>query len=400
MALITNGQTLSNLLIKCIEKHNTITFATAWASANTDVINTLYENKSKIKKSAIGTHFYQTHPDVLEIFIDFNQVHFVLQPSGVFHPKAYLFQSKDSWDIILGSANMTHGAFTRNQEMTLHLSSRKNDNFDNLVSDIKKTIHAMWSSGEKMTSKKFENYKSMHNIQKSKIQSISGTYGEEKVKKSPLDSSVLNYSWDKYVHKVKIDEHHGVKDRCEILAEAQEQFATSTFSKMSLEWRKAIAGLDNDFNGKDFKWFGSMSGAGKFANRIINNNENISKALDKIPLVGAVTSQNYFDYIDSFLEAFPNDRDGLAGVTRLLALKRPDYFVCLNQRNSQQLCKNFGISNIYGTDDKYKHYWERVIERILDSRWWNAPCPKNVLEKKIWDGRVAMLDAIFYTPKE
>ena len=46
----------------------------------------------------------------------------------------------------------------------------------------------------------------------------------------------------------------------------------------------------------------------------------------------------------------------------------------------------------------YNRYWEEIIERITDSVWWNEPRPTEALAGAVWDGRAAMLDAIFYRP--
>jgi len=64
-------------------------------------------------------------------------------------------------------------------------------------------------------------------------------------------------------------------------------------------------------------------------------------------------------------------------------------------KNKKALCQDFEIKQS-GMD--YERYWEEIIERIIDSAWWNEPRPKNPLDRTVWDGRAAMLDAIFYRP--
>lgn len=91
MELITEGNKLNDILCNLIENCMEFSFAVAWASKNTNTLKTILSNKTKIKKSIIGTHFFQTDYEVLNAFIENDNVRFMLQPNGVFHPKAYFF---------------------------------------------------------------------------------------------------------------------------------------------------------------------------------------------------------------------------------------------------------------------------------------------------------------------
>ena len=102
MYLITGGSTLSEKLIQLINSHKNAAIAVAWASEGTEVFKLLKKHQNKIRWAIIGTHIYQTHPDVLENFIGCDKVRFILQPQGVFHPKVYLFWTAERWDILIG----------------------------------------------------------------------------------------------------------------------------------------------------------------------------------------------------------------------------------------------------------------------------------------------------------
>ena len=60
MKLISSSSKLEKELTRCINNYKDISIAVAWASAHTAVFSALIENKKKIKKAIIGTHFYQT----------------------------------------------------------------------------------------------------------------------------------------------------------------------------------------------------------------------------------------------------------------------------------------------------------------------------------------------------
>lgn len=137
-----------------------------------------------------------------------------------------------------------------------------------------------------------------------------------------------------------------------------------------------------------------MKGAGRFRNAIDRNDVNLSAALDRIPRDGLVSEEHYRAFIDSFLRAFPKGGDGIAVATRLLSMKRPDMFVCLDSKNRAALCKEFGIAQ---NKLEYERYWREIIERLRLADWWNAPCPNGGEEKAIWLGRTALLDALYYT---
>lgn len=133
-----------------------------------------------------------------------------------------------------------------------------------------------------------------------------------------------------------------------------------------------------------------------FQNTIKMNDKNISLAIDSIPLEGDVTESHYERFIMYFRKAFPDFQE-LSGATRLLAMKRPDVFVCFNSKNRKKLCNDFGIKP---SNMDYKRYWDDIIERIFDSEWWKSPKPENKPENKIeigiWENRSAFLDALYY----
>lgn len=143
MKLITTNAGLKNNLSRLTKKYPNIAFAVAWASASTEIFKELSANRNRIHKAVIGTHFYQTHPDVLDAFIDSNVVRFILQPKGVFHPKIYIFWNEKNWEVLMGSANLTAGALNINSEaMVLFSDADQSDS--SLKNEVIKLIGNYW----------------------------------------------------------------------------------------------------------------------------------------------------------------------------------------------------------------------------------------------------------------
>ena len=272
---------------------------------------------------------------------------------------------------------------------------RDNEIFDNL----KETIKELWNDSFILDITTAKNYREIQKQQKRKIDEISGKYGS-KVSKPPLETSIMMMDWKLYVTKVKKDIYHKVDYRSSMLEIAHNLFEKKNFAQMEITERKAIAGLKSDFMGYEWGWFGSMQGAGKFKQNVNNNYQFLSDCLDKIPLSGIITYEQYMAAVNTYLNGdSENERKGLGTFTRLISMKRPDYFICVNKKNLATLCKDFGIIQAELTNKKYdiyENYWKQIIGRIQNSLWWNSPCPTDELEKQIWKGRAAMLDTIFY----
>lgn len=392
LKLISSNKKLVRTLSRLIESHSEAIFAVAWASSGNSVFDLLQKHSSRITRAIIGTHFYQTHPDVLDTFQEKANVRFVLQPSGVFHPKLYLFRSDDQWEALIGSANLTSGALSTNSEAMLLLGGSEKDS-TTLRDEIVSLIDRYWQMAKPIKGNEAAAYREVWNRKQPTLRRLTGQYGSSSTAKPLTASSVMSMAWDRYFNTVKADPHHGFEKRCELLETVRRAFAEHpTFASMELPLRKTIAGLPNDQENR-WAWFGSMRGAGYYHQAVNENNEHLSQALEEIPLRGVIIRAEYEEYIAEFIEAFPKGKHGIGIASRLLALKRPDQFVCLDSKNQRRLCGDFGITR---TGITYDRYWDEIIERILDAPWWNSKRPENAKEAAVWDGRAAMLDAIFY----
>ena len=230
---------------------------------------------------------------------------------------------------------------------------------------------------------------------------MSAAYGNDSnIGRLISEIRTLNLTWEEYLNEIKNDLNHDYKRRIQVIQISTELFFQyKHFHQMPLQARKFIAGIppashENEYPEIIWAYFGSMKGAGYFKQAIINNNENISIALDQIPLSGQVTKQYYLNFWDYYAKP-PLSDTSLGTATRLLCMKRPDIFICFNSKNEANLCDDFGIPYLNKNKDRY---WTKIIERIFDSNWWNNTKPNVEDEDEIIisNARAAFLDSIFY----
>ncbi len=340
----------------------------------------------------VGTHFYQTHPDFLEEFIGNESVRVASSSGGVFHPKLYFFTMRDGWKCIIGSANFTSAAFSRNDECAALLDD-ENDEFE--FGEMKNDyFDEVFSKGMKLTKQGINKYRSAWRKAYLRRRDLQGGYGD---KKRTRENPICELSWEEYLLEVKNDPNLDFKIRMNVLNDARSIFKKNKFVKLDSETRQNIAGVSRVGNEGKEKWdyFGRMMRATNFQKEIGKNNIAISEALDAIPSSGKVSKKQYSIFASKFKELFSSESLGTG--TRLLAMKRPDYFLCLSGANKDGFCADFGIPP---NRINLNNYWDEVVERVMDCAWWNSERPKNKEERKIWEGRAALLDVFYYNPKK
>ena len=227
----------------------------------------------------------------------------------------------------------------------------------------------------------------------------------------------LDQSWEEYIDLVT--RGHECWRRLDQLSMANDLFNGKKFCRLSINKRKALAGaikysepresLGKELDILDWALFGSMFGSGYFKQEVCTrNNPKISDALDKIPQLDfdnktePVSEEQYFEFVEIYDSSFANcpRPNQFAGASRLLAMKRPDQFVCISNRNREAL------SQVLGRPKSRKFtlasYWEDAIEPIMRSKWWcknrpDDPNDPNDPSVRIWSSRAAMFDAVLYS---
>jgi len=385
--IITDSKELKRLFVNAMEKYNQFYWAVAWAGREFDVFDKFFLNQNKIKRVVIGLHFYQTHPDFIKKAIQISGIKFIKQPEGTFHTKTYLFFNNDKeWVAFIGSANFTEAAFTENTETMIMITSANVDMLNSIIAIIDRS----WEKAKSFTGTEFNRYK--------KIWAEKNIYARElkqpfvKREKDLAEAAVKDMTWAEFIEGIKKDKH-GYKGRITMMQRVQEFFKNNNdFGAMDESTRKRIAGFAGKVDGIDWDWYGSMKGAGLFKKAVNKKDENIIMAINAIPLEGDVTHDNFNDFVFNYQKTFKKG-NWIATATRLLAMKRPDIFVCLDSKNERLLSQNFAIKQ---TGMTYERYWEEIIGNIKKSNWWKDSTFKNDEEKEIFKYRAAFLDALYY----
>ncbi len=389
-----------NLLQICDE----FSVAVAWAGY-CDVVNAmLNQHHDKIDKIIIGTHFFQTKPDILRDFIRVAGSKFRCnEPTNknLFHPKVYLFKKNDTRIAIIGSHNLTRSAFEKNIEFSIKLSWSIGDENQELR-NIFDFIDNCFNNAIIPTNDFIADYESQYKLNKNSLEKLENFYPTKK----PLANTnvdPVNLSWIDYLVHVRAERYNSIQERLKNLKCINRLFVNSIcFSKMNDDERRAIAGTYHrgqpSLKSYGWGWFGGMSGNGCFASLILKNAVGISDALNAIPATGTVAPSHYNSFLTHFNNAFAGStrQGGIPTASRLLAMKRPDVFVCINSLNKDNIYNAFGISNKTGQNSiTLINYWDFVIGPIQSSSWWNEPRPLGLADRRIWENRTAMLDCIY-----
>ena len=386
-------------LISLTRACDSMEWAVAWATPNR-LVEEAFQHRRKLHRLVIGTHLYQTHPEVLQQFSSEPNVRVMLPIGDLFHPKVYLFRNGDSVQAVIGSHNLTHSAMNRNVEASVLIEGSRHDD---TLKDLSQFIHTAWSDARPVSSDFIQRYAEQYKAKAQARESLTVFVDSYSVpKKTGTGRDPYEMNWDTFIQQVTSPRTPSVHNFLAVLDGARQIFSRrGTFLAMTTAERKLMAGTAGTqrslVGGVDYQLFGSMGGSGCFAEVVQLEPSVLSDALDAIPAAGSVTRFNYNQFKDCFLAAFVQTKakriGGLPTASRLLAMKRPDVFVCVNAANRGDLCAHFGVPP---TTTNLDNYWDRIVAPMMETEWWRSPVPTLPFEEKIWKGRAALLDVIYY----
>lgn len=340
----------------------------------------------KIRRAVIGVEFAQTEPWVLRALHDGIRLR-IGQGDGTFHPKLYLgFKGKRARAIV-GSANLTCAAFSSNVELGVLMEGAADEAQFKALSAFHK---AQWSAGMR--------------IDEAWLIAYERTYATRprppaipRVKLQITSVDSLRMSWDGYYDVLLKQENrlpfirvfqdypsYSVElDRTQAVFHRHARFADA-----SPDERRLLMGLPGASSGL----IGSM-GPARYAKQLVKHSPGeIGRHLDRIPLAGEVPLSLAGSVVQGLTEIH-GVKLGVA--TRLLAVKRPDLFVSINNGSNPQLAVLLDRKQVTTA----KHYVQ-LLELVWQLDWHRSPPPQDPAQFKAWQRRAALLDSVLYEKVE
>jgi hypothetical protein len=387
--IIDSAQALLEQFKKLFVWSEKVDMAYAWASAN-EGRSPHWEamDVGKLRRVVIGTQFAQTEPWALRRLNELpDRLRVAISSEGTFHPKVVIGRRKDEIRAIVGSANLTSAAFSRNIELNILLSGPASDpELRRLVS----FVDASWSRGSVVT----EEWLARYELAWRNRPTVTGLVPNAVLEVTGPSS--LQMTWDSYFDLVQKQEGRKLRSGYSIsvlgqypsyeveLSRVQDAFkAQMQYEAMPPDHRKLVVGTGPMSSGL----LGTMRAAG-FAKALVNREpERIGRYLNAIPLDGEVS----IDLVAATVEGLTSLHGVSIGVaSRMLAAKRPDLFVSVNNGSKPALSRLLGRN--VDTTGKYVD----LLKLVWSTDWHRSKEPRDDRQRRVWNRRAAMLDSALY----
>lgn len=391
-ALVNPAEHISALR-KVVQWADELHFAYAWAtSSGGEAEHWRVIPLDRVKRAILGIHFAQTEPAVLRALRARGVLRVVPDTGGVFHPKLLVGMKGDNMRAIVGSSNLTAGGFSGNTEVSLLLSGSVTSP---VLAKLASFIEDQWRHPRTFIPDQewLDRYEQVY-AGRPKPPKVGETRGTPRQIRTASDLAI---DWPSYVDligrqerralsngwEIRVFDHHEGSYLQEVEACRAAFRSAAAFEDLSLEERKLVAGWGGGSSG----YFGRMVGAGRFKHLTAERPDELGVYLDQIPLHGEVTTNMARDYLKGVTSI---EGVAIGAATRLLCMKRPDLFLPANNASQDKILTVFGRRA--DTVDKYI----RIISEVREYPWFATSEPDDMTEHRIWQARVALLDAIFY----
>ena len=397
--LVTTTDELGREFRAWCGRANAIWIAAAW-SKDCPLERALWKARQKIQAMIVGLDYCGTAPSFLR---DFQKRIWVREPQGgTYHPKVYLFQDGDDYCCFVGSSNFTGGGFGTNIEANIVLYGKARSVFFTRARNYIEALAVGLEHPKKAMIDDYERrYKRIQALRKkfdyrvAKSTKTKAAKERASVLRGRLPDS-LDLTWKEYLACVTarhssllrvFDNEAGEDSYLGTIKRAHGTLVKrKRLDAMSPEERRFVAGTV-----KNAGYFGGMTGAGRFMHQVNETPAVLDAALAAIPLTGKVEEAA----LEKFINKYSWKGAAVATGSRLLAMKRPDLFLCIDKKNRSQLADKFDV-----TARSMSHWdgYKALHREIWRCRWCKSGRPKSAKDRAVWNVRVAILDSLFYKP--
>lgn len=156
----TQGKKILDSLTTELQTCQSFDFSVAFIndSGLDSILQTLIELKNhNIPGRILTTNYlnFTTPSSLLKILEQFPNIELKAYTKGGFHPKGYIFEQSNYYSIIIGSANLTASALSKNQEWSLKFLSLTDGQ---IVYSVREEFTKIWNESEAITKEWIQKY--------------------------------------------------------------------------------------------------------------------------------------------------------------------------------------------------------------------------------------------------
>ncbi|MCB0646624.1 MAG: DUF3427 domain-containing protein [Saprospiraceae bacterium] len=154
--------TIIQELENCSEFYISVAFVTTSGVAT--IINTLkvLENRGVKGKILVSQYLNFTQPEAMKRLLKFKNIDLRIAISGNAHTKGYIFKSKNYYNLIVGSSNLTAQALSTNKEWNIKISALDKSG---IVERVLNEFHLDFENGSSVTSEYILKYEELYKSQ-------------------------------------------------------------------------------------------------------------------------------------------------------------------------------------------------------------------------------------------
>ena len=383
---------------RCCEKYDKLRIAVAWCG---DPEKTLpYEILNGFSgriSVVVGISFNHTHPDAIQWFLDRGtEIRIHKDGDDLFHPKIYYFGNPRHCTVFIGSSNFTYGGFYTNQEFNCLIENqgRGGSRIDMASLERAWQIWTSFNSSFVPTRQWLNKYRRAYAASQKRQRKHSVPTPSLTEDRIPPGSWIRYATWESFRRRIQTGlrehnrpgtEYHDILNVA--LSEIPVPWKRHYFN--DIEKRRIMGGLD------PYGWLGHVSASGRFRGLLANGTP-----VEHSIIVRSVNEIASFDppvpwaklriRLMRLTELGPT----MKVWSRLLCLVRPDLYCTISSDSVRQnLSATLGIpqSGLSGVDG-----YIGLIQLIHASPWFGSRRPSLQREARIWERRVAFLDAVLY----